>query len=309
MSRFPFRGVVPVVLAAAFLAQVKACRSAQEPDVCAEPSSSTRSTFTTEQSPFRILVFTRHSGYEHASIPAAVAAIQSLGVRHGFAVVPTEDVGFFVEEVLRSYAAVMFLNTTGAILPDSQKAAFKRYIHQGEELVGIHSAMDTESGWAWYHQLSGRRFSLPSSRSAGETNRVFTGGPPRLTVTAPLGAHGRVVRLSRITRKRDSARERRRAIKAAKWATRIPSRGIASSRAVAPGTRPWAIPRAVTPKGRSWTTFSAEFCTPPGLAEFAAILIVHGCGKPGHHQLTGKNHGLARRIAEMPVRGKTLRPG
>jgi type 1 glutamine amidotransferase len=103
-------------------------------------------------------VFTRHLGYEHPSIPAAVTAVRNLGARHGFTVVPTEDAGLFVDEGLSSFAAVMFLNTTGVVLSDSQKATFERYIHAGGGFVGIHSAMDTESGWAWYHRLLGADF-------------------------------------------------------------------------------------------------------------------------------------------------------
>ena len=42
---------------------------------------------TSAQRPaFRVLAFTKTSGFRHASIPAAVGAIRRLGARHGFAV-------------------------------------------------------------------------------------------------------------------------------------------------------------------------------------------------------------------------------
>jgi len=107
---------------------------------------------------FRVLVFTKHQGYYHESIPAAVAAVRTLGAHQGFAVLATEDAGFFSDDRLRPFAAVAFLSTTGDVLSDEQKAAFQRYIRAGGGFVGIHSAMDTEHGWAWYHRLLGADF-------------------------------------------------------------------------------------------------------------------------------------------------------
>ena len=56
------------------------------------------------------------------------------------------------------FQAVVFLSTTGDILNEEQKAAFQRYIRAGGGFVGVHSADDTEKGWAWYMKLLGRMF-------------------------------------------------------------------------------------------------------------------------------------------------------
>jgi len=115
-------------------------------------------TVTVRPSSFRVLVFTRHAGYEHRSIPAAIGALHTLGARGGFTALPTEDPRVFADKILRSFAAVIFVNTTGDILDTAQQAALERYIHAGGGFVGVHSALDTEPAWAWYHRLLGADF-------------------------------------------------------------------------------------------------------------------------------------------------------
>src|SRR5690606_34457205 len=62
------------------------------------------------------------------------------------------------EEILREYAAVVFLNTTGDVLNEVQQADFERYIQAGGGFFGIHAATDTEYGWPWYNKLVGAYF-------------------------------------------------------------------------------------------------------------------------------------------------------
>ena len=106
----------------------------------------------------RVLVFSRTTAYRHASIPAAVAAIEQLGAEHGYLVDATEDAGVFTDANLARYRAVVFLLTTGDVLDDDQQAAFERYIRAGGGFAGVHSASDTEYGWSWYGQLVGAYF-------------------------------------------------------------------------------------------------------------------------------------------------------
>jgi type 1 glutamine amidotransferase len=106
----------------------------------------------------RVLVFSRTAGYRHESIPAAVDAIRTIGVGHGFTVENTEDASTFTSANLGRFAAVVFLSTTGDILDASQQAAFGGYIRNGGGFVGIHSATDTEYDWPWYGQLVGAYF-------------------------------------------------------------------------------------------------------------------------------------------------------
>jgi cytochrome c len=107
---------------------------------------------------FTVLVFTRTTGFRHASIPNGIAAVKTLGAKHGFAVEATEDAGRFTEATLAKYKVVVFLSTTGDVLDPDEKAAFERYIRSGGGFVGIHSASDTEYGWPWYGRLVGAYF-------------------------------------------------------------------------------------------------------------------------------------------------------
>ena len=106
----------------------------------------------------RILVFSKTSGYRHASIPAGKAAIMKLGQEHGFTVDTTEDASYFTEDSLKNYSAVIFLNTTMDVLNNFQEADFERYIQAGGGFVGVHAATDTEYDWGWYGRLVGANF-------------------------------------------------------------------------------------------------------------------------------------------------------
>jgi type 1 glutamine amidotransferase len=106
----------------------------------------------------RVLLFTKTTGFRHASIPHAVRAIRELAGPSGFAVDATEDGRTFTDANLRRYGAVVFLLTTGDVLDPAQQAAFQRFVRRGGGYAGVHSATDTEYGWPWYGRLVGAYF-------------------------------------------------------------------------------------------------------------------------------------------------------
>lgn len=114
--------------------------------------------FACEKNEKTVLVFSKTQGFRHGSIEVGVAAIKKLGQEHGFKVTATEDAAYFVEDSLRHYAAVVFLNTTQEVLNAVQQADFERYIQAGGGFVGIHAATDTEYDWPWYTKLVGAVF-------------------------------------------------------------------------------------------------------------------------------------------------------
>ncbi|HET8786833.1 MAG TPA: ThuA domain-containing protein, partial [Candidatus Limnocylindrales bacterium] len=107
---------------------------------------------------YRVLVFSKTAAFRHSSIDEGIAAIKLLGEQNDFQVDAIEEPSLFTDEVLARYDAVIWLSTTGDVLDDAQQAAFERYIEHGGGYVGIHSAADTEYGWAWYGQLVGGYF-------------------------------------------------------------------------------------------------------------------------------------------------------
>ena len=107
---------------------------------------------------YSVLVFSKTTGFRHASIPSGIAAIQQLGAKNGFSVTATEDSNMFTAANLAKYKAIIFLSTTGDILDADQKAAFESYIHQGGGFAGVHAATDTEYKWPFYGKLVGAYF-------------------------------------------------------------------------------------------------------------------------------------------------------
>jgi type 1 glutamine amidotransferase len=115
----------------------------------------------------RILIFSKTNGYRHGSIPAGIAAIRKLGNANGFDVDATEDSLWFKPEILKKYAALVFLSSTGKIFGPDEESALQQYIHQHGGYVGIHAATDCEYNWSWYGQLSGAYFkSHPKQQQA-----------------------------------------------------------------------------------------------------------------------------------------------
>jgi cytochrome c len=114
---------------------------------------------TTNDTPPRILIFSKTEGYRHDCIPVATAALRKLCLANGIAVDTTEDAADFTAKNLKRYNTVVFLCTTGDVLNPAQETDFQRYIQAGGGYVGIHAATDTEYGWTWYGGLAGGYFS------------------------------------------------------------------------------------------------------------------------------------------------------
>ncbi|TQS07663.1 DUF1349 domain-containing protein [Microbispora hainanensis] len=108
---------------------------------------------------FKVLVFSKTTGFRHDSIPEGIAAVQKLGQENNFAVDTTEDSTKFTDDNLAQYQAVVFMSTTGDPLgTQDQKDAFQRYIEKGGGFVGVHAAADSGYNWAWYGKLVGAYF-------------------------------------------------------------------------------------------------------------------------------------------------------
>jgi type 1 glutamine amidotransferase len=105
-----------------------------------------------------VLVFSKTTGWRHDSIEAGVSAVVDHASRYGMRVQHSEDALLFSDESLNRFDVVVFLNTTGELFNDTQRAAFERFIRSGGGFAGIHSATDTEYEWEWYGRLVGTYF-------------------------------------------------------------------------------------------------------------------------------------------------------
>ncbi|MEM6632042.1 MAG: ThuA domain-containing protein [Bacteroidota bacterium] len=110
------------------------------------------------QESMNILVFSKTAGFRHGSISNGIAALRGLGENNGASIEFTESSLEFTSDNLDNYNVIVFLNTTGDILNDSQQDAMQAWYRAGGGFVGIHSAADTEYNWPWYNQLLGAWF-------------------------------------------------------------------------------------------------------------------------------------------------------
>lgn len=99
-----------------------------------------------------VLVFSRTTGFRHASIPVGVETFHQLADD----VVATEDPAAL--EDLAEVDAVVFLNTNGEVLTGAGRAALERYVRGGGGFLGVHSAAATEYDWPFYGDLVGAWF-------------------------------------------------------------------------------------------------------------------------------------------------------
>ena len=81
----------------------------------------------------RILVFSKTKGFRHNSIEAGKTALIKIGKEKNFVVDTTENAALFTSDLLKKYAAVVFLNTTGDVLDNQQQTAFENYIKEVKE--------------------------------------------------------------------------------------------------------------------------------------------------------------------------------
>ncbi len=178
-------------IAIALLAVVLACKSndATAPEVCAATNGAPAPVPGPAHAPFSVLVFSRTTGYRHASIPSGITAIQVLGALNNFTVEATEDPTAFSDANLARFGAVVFLSTTGEVLDDAQQAAFERYIQAGHGSGG--RALGIRHG-VWLELVphpAWRHVRVSSPDAAGQRGRRGHGPAVHALPPRSLGAH------------------------------------------------------------------------------------------------------------------------
>lgn len=120
----------------------------------------------------RVLVFSKTTGYRHTAIEVGIEAIRKLAMENNFIVDTTTNSSLFTPEILKKYSAVIFLNTSGTLLNDTQKTNFERYIQGGGGFLGVHGASASEYDWKWYGRLLGSFFTGHPKIQEAELNVV-----------------------------------------------------------------------------------------------------------------------------------------
>lgn len=105
-----------------------------------------------------VLVFTKTTGFRHASIPAGVEAVKAVASELGLDIEHTEDADVHAPDRLIDFRAVVWLSTSGDVLDELGRAALADYVTGGGGWFGIHNASNAEVSWPYFRELVGARF-------------------------------------------------------------------------------------------------------------------------------------------------------
>jgi type 1 glutamine amidotransferase len=131
--------------------------------------------FATPQSPRRVLILARATGWVHTSIPLAAKMVEYLGDKTGaWMTTITYDAAAITPENLKQYDAIFLDSTTGAFLDDPndkgatdlRRQALLDFVKGGKGLAGIHAATDSyhtsgpapDGTWSEFNQTIGGFF-------------------------------------------------------------------------------------------------------------------------------------------------------
>ncbi len=141
-------------LALSYLLAVPGCDRTTPPAIPAEDVQKIESAVpaqatATPQQPRKLLVFTRTEGYKHASIPYIAKALEIMGEKTGaFDVVISDEMSSFKPRNLRSFDAVVFVNTTQLAFEDpALRQSLMDFVKGGKGVAGIHAATDNFYDW------------------------------------------------------------------------------------------------------------------------------------------------------------------
>jgi uncharacterized protein len=109
-----------------------------------------------------VLVFTRTTGYRHASIERAAESIRLALAAAGWRVLVTDDPKQFAPGALGRFAGIVLVSTTGKPLGDpatAELAGFETWLRAGGGLAALHAASSTQYDPALpYIRLVGGKF-------------------------------------------------------------------------------------------------------------------------------------------------------
>jgi type 1 glutamine amidotransferase len=115
--------------------------------------------FTPRSGSFKMLVYSRTTGFRHDSIAQGKTMLREIASEQGFEIVETEVNDLITPDGLAQFEIVFFMNSTGDIFNQAEEAAFQQWMEtKNGAFAGVHSATDTEQGWAFYKELTGQYY-------------------------------------------------------------------------------------------------------------------------------------------------------
>lgn len=111
---------------------------------------------------FKMLAYSKTGGFRHTdSINSGKVMLQEIADEQGFEVSFTETNDEITAEGLLQYEIVFFMNSTGDIFNNNEQQIYEDWMTtQNGAFGGVHSATDTENGWAFYSEVTGQYYDL-----------------------------------------------------------------------------------------------------------------------------------------------------
>jgi len=105
------------------------------------------------EKPIHILVFSKTSGFRHASISTGIKMLYDNSRKQNWVITATEDATLLRDDFLSKFDVAVFLNPTGDAICEEGQEAFEKFMKNGKGFVGIHAAADFEYEWEFYGGL------------------------------------------------------------------------------------------------------------------------------------------------------------
>ena len=141
-----------------------------------------------------VLVLHKANGFVHTdAIPAADAMLRRIAEQQGWDIFITDNAASHNTHDLSRFILVVWNNTSGDILTESQRADFKAWIENGGGWIGIHNAGgDFSYEWDWYvESLIGTQFIGHTMREQFRDADVLA-ADPELSITDHIPSVWRV---------------------------------------------------------------------------------------------------------------------
>lgn len=108
-----------------------------------------------------VLLFSKTNAFRHGeAIEASIPAFEKMAKDNGWSLFVSDNGAVFNTEQLSAFEVVIWNNTSGKVLNEEQRQAFKAYLEGGGGFVGIHAAGDNSHQWDWYQdKVIGAKFS------------------------------------------------------------------------------------------------------------------------------------------------------
>lgn len=115
--------------------------------------------------PRKVLIYTRATGYYHASIPLGAKAFELMGERTGaFTATDSDDPNSFEPSKLKDIDAIVMMSTTGELFTEkgvdtaALRSSLLNFVKSGKGIVGVHAACDCSYQWSDYGDMMGGYF-------------------------------------------------------------------------------------------------------------------------------------------------------